>query len=40
MSYKWCSLFNMWCVDVEELIDVEGTCDLECNGCEHIDEEG
>ncbi|NFA59491.1 hypothetical protein K8O96_11960 [Clostridium sporogenes] len=21
MSYKWCSLFNMWCVDVEELID-------------------
>lgn len=32
---KWCSLFNMWCDDVEEIIDVEDTCDLDCRDCEH-----
>jgi len=36
---KWCNIYNCWCSDVEEVIDVEDAeCDLDCKNCEECEE--
>ena len=35
---KWCSLYDCWCDEVEDIIDEEDiVCDFGCNGCQYCE---
>ena len=36
MKNNWCSWFNCWISDVEEIVDEEvlDACDMDCSNCE------
>ena len=36
---KWCNYYNMWCNDVEAILEEnEIECDLDCRNCESMEE--
>lgn len=32
---NWCNKYNMWCDEVEDLMDGENDCDCNCRSCEY-----
>jgi hypothetical protein len=35
---QWCNYYNCWCDEVREVTDRCYECDLECDGCEDMEE--
>ena len=34
---KWCSKYNMWCDEVEDNLDDEQDCDMDCKNCDWME---
>lgn len=34
---KWCNYYNMWCNDVDFLLDGCQECDMDCENCEEME---
>lgn len=38
MGFKWCGKYNVWCDEVEDLLDGEIDCDGDCGYCGYEEE--